>query len=113
MASGHIQVGPDGGGKNMDADSLVSNETGSPTVYREDVVIADPGQYANKAAVEGDAFLNRFITRDPITMEQLMQTQYLIVRELAAIRKGIGILIGQPLFTDDQSTPGDGKEFTH
>jgi hypothetical protein len=51
LSSGHIQVGPDGGGKNMDADALVSDETGAPTVYREDVVIADPVTYANKASV--------------------------------------------------------------
>jgi hypothetical protein len=35
----------------MDADSLVSDESGNPTVYREDVVIADAANYGNKSRV--------------------------------------------------------------
>lgn len=51
MAAGHITVAPDSTGKNMDADALTSTEAGSPTVYREDVVISSPSTYGNKAEV--------------------------------------------------------------
>lgn len=101
MSSSHVQVAPDGSGKDIDTDALVSTESGNPTVYRQDVVIADPTTYTSKAAVEGDAFLNRIITRDPVTAEEQLKVLYLIAKELSAIRLGISQLVGQPLFTDD------------
>ncbi len=51
MAAGHIQVQPDGTGKDVDADSVTSTEGGTPTVYRQDVVVADPAAYTAKARV--------------------------------------------------------------
>lgn len=51
MAAGHIQVAPDSTGKNLDADSLTSSESGTPTVYRQGVILTDPLTYANKARV--------------------------------------------------------------
>jgi hypothetical protein len=51
VAAGHIQVAPDSTGKNLDADSLVSSESGTPTVYRQGVILSDPVTYANKARV--------------------------------------------------------------
>src|SRR5437762_2723512 len=51
MAAGHIQIAPDSTGKNVDADSLTSSEAGNPTVYREDMVLADPTTYGAKARV--------------------------------------------------------------
>lgn len=51
MAASHIQVAPDSTGKNLDADSLTSTESGTPTVYRQDVIVADPVTYSNKARV--------------------------------------------------------------
>jgi hypothetical protein len=51
VAAGHIQVAPDSTGKNLDADSLTSSESGTPTVFRQNVLIADPVTYANKARV--------------------------------------------------------------
>jgi len=51
MAAGHVQVAPDSTGKDVDADSVVSTEAGTPTVYRQNVVISDPTTYGSKAAV--------------------------------------------------------------
>lgn len=51
MPASHVQVQPDGTGKDIDADSVTSTESGTPTVYRQDVVIADPAAYANKSTV--------------------------------------------------------------
>lgn len=51
MAASHIQVAPDSTGKNLDADSLTSTESGTPTVYRQGVILSDPVTYANKARV--------------------------------------------------------------
>jgi hypothetical protein len=50
-ASSHVQVAPDSTGKDVDADSIVSTESGTPTVYRQNVIWADPTTYAAKAAV--------------------------------------------------------------
>lgn len=52
MAASHVQVAPDSTGKDVDADSLTSSEAGTPTVYRQNMVIADPTTYANKAIVD-------------------------------------------------------------
>lgn len=51
MPASHVQVAPDSTGKDIDADSVTSTEAGTPTVYRQDIVIADPVTYANKAHV--------------------------------------------------------------
>jgi hypothetical protein len=51
MPASHIQVAPDGTGKDIDADSVTSTESGTPTVYRQDVVHADPVTYASKTRV--------------------------------------------------------------
>jgi hypothetical protein len=51
VAAGHVQVAVDGAGKDVDADSLTSTEAGTPTVYRQNVVVADPTTYANKMGV--------------------------------------------------------------
>jgi hypothetical protein len=51
MAASHVQVQPDSTGKDVDADALTSTEAGTPTVYRQNVVISDPVTYANKASV--------------------------------------------------------------
>jgi hypothetical protein len=52
MASSHVQVAPDGAGKDVDAQSLTSDEAGTPTVYRQVTVLGDPTTYANKMAVK-------------------------------------------------------------
>lgn len=52
MSSGHVQVAPDGSGKDIDADAVVSTESGNPTVYRQDIVVADPTNYGNKVVVD-------------------------------------------------------------
>lgn len=52
MAASHVQVAPDSTGKDVDADSLTSTEAGTPTVYRQNMVISDPTAYANKAVVD-------------------------------------------------------------
>jgi hypothetical protein len=51
VAASHVQVAPDGTGKDVDADAVTSTESGTPTVYRQDVVAADPVNYASKARV--------------------------------------------------------------
>lgn len=51
MPASHIQVAPDGSGKDVDADSVTSTEGGTPTVYRQDVVAADPVTYGSKVRV--------------------------------------------------------------
>ena len=51
MAASHIQVAPDSTGKDVDADSITSSESGTPTVYRQNVILSDPTTYANKAGV--------------------------------------------------------------
>lgn len=51
MPASHIQVQPDGTGKDVDADAVTSTEGGTPTVYRQDIVVADPVSYASKARV--------------------------------------------------------------
>ena len=51
MAASHVQVQPDSTGKDVDADALTSTEAGTPTVYRQNMVISDPVTYANKAMV--------------------------------------------------------------
>lgn len=51
MAASHVQVQPDSTGKDVDADALTSTEAGTPTVYRQNVVISDAATYANKAKV--------------------------------------------------------------
>lgn len=57
MAASHVQVQPDSTGKDVDADALTSTEGGTPTVYRQNVVIADPVTYANKANVNSTGAL--------------------------------------------------------
>jgi len=61
VAAGHVQVAVDGAGKDVDADSLTSTEAGTPTVYRQNVVVADPTTYANKMGVSaaGEAITRR------------------------------------------------------
>jgi len=61
VAAGHVQVAVDGAGKDVDADSLTSTEAGTPTVYRQNVVVADPTTYANKMKVSaaGEAIIRR------------------------------------------------------
>lgn len=51
MPAGHVQIAPDSTGKDVDADSVVSTEGGTPTVYRQDMVPADPVNYSSKARV--------------------------------------------------------------
>jgi hypothetical protein len=51
VAASHVQVQPDSTGKDVDADAVVSTESGTPTVYRQDMVVADPLIYANKTRV--------------------------------------------------------------
>jgi hypothetical protein len=51
VAASHVQVAPDSTGKDVDADALTSTESGTPTVYRQNMIISDPTTYANKAAV--------------------------------------------------------------
>ena len=63
MPASHIQVAPDGTGKDIDADSVVSTEGGGPTVYRQDIVVADPLVYGNKARVFAPGQVR--VTMDP------------------------------------------------
>lgn len=51
MAASHVQIQPDSTGKDIDADAVTSTESGTPTVYRQDIVVSDPVTYANKARV--------------------------------------------------------------
>jgi hypothetical protein len=51
VPASHIQVAPDGSGKDVDADSVTSTEAGTPTVYRQNVIAADPVTYASKGRV--------------------------------------------------------------
>jgi hypothetical protein len=51
MPAGHVQVAPDSTGKDIDADALTSTESGTPTVYRQNVVLGDPTAYGGKARV--------------------------------------------------------------
>lgn len=84
MAEGHIQVAPDSSGKDVDADAIVSTETGNPTVYRQDVVIADSKNYSNKLIVDviGQSFVRE---------ESLLQTSRAILLEL----RRANILLGR------------------
>jgi hypothetical protein len=63
MPASHVQVQPDGTGKDVDADSLVSTEAGTPTVYRQDIVVADPVNYAGKVRVFAPG--QQRVTMDP------------------------------------------------
>jgi hypothetical protein len=51
VPASHVQVAPDGSGKDVDAVSIVSTEAGTPTVYRQVVVLGDPSTYGNQATV--------------------------------------------------------------
>lgn len=51
MPASHVQVQPDSTGKDVDADAVTSTESGTPTVYRQDMVVADPVTYASKGRV--------------------------------------------------------------
>lgn len=51
MPASHVQVQPDGTGKDIDADSVTSTEAGTPTVYRQNIIAADPVTYASKVRV--------------------------------------------------------------
>lgn len=51
MAASHVQVQPDSTGKDIDADSIVSTEAGTPIVYRQVTIIGDPTTYGNKVSV--------------------------------------------------------------
>lgn len=79
MSSSHVQVSPDGSGKDIDTDALVSTETGNPTVYRQDIVVADPNNYGNKASVSSGG-------EQYIRAEDLMVLLKGIQRELKRIR---------------------------
>jgi hypothetical protein len=51
MPAGHVQIAPDSTGKDVDADSITSTEAGTPTVYRQNVLLADPLTYTAKTRV--------------------------------------------------------------
>lgn len=51
MAASHVQVAPDSTGKDVDAQSLTSTESGTPTVYRQTATIGDPTTYGNLVSV--------------------------------------------------------------
>lgn len=57
MGASHVQVAPDGSGKDIDTDAVTSTESGNPTVYRQDIVVADPITYNNKAGVTPEGYL--------------------------------------------------------
>jgi hypothetical protein len=63
MAASHVQVQPDGTGKDIDADSVVSTESGTPTVYRQDIVVSDPANYGSKGRVFAPG--QQRVTMDP------------------------------------------------
>lgn len=79
MSSGHVQVAPDGSGKDIDADAVVSTESGNPTVYRQDVVVADPTNYNNKVVVD---LMGQLSMRN----EASLSIERSILRELRRIR---------------------------
>jgi hypothetical protein len=66
VAASHVQVSPDSTGKDVDADALTSTEGGTPTVYRQDMVVADPVTYANKARVFAPG--HQRVTMDPVQL---------------------------------------------
>jgi hypothetical protein len=51
VPAAHVQIAPDSTGKDVDADSIVSTEGGTPTVYRQNMLVSDPLTYASKARV--------------------------------------------------------------
>jgi hypothetical protein len=57
LAASHVQIQPDSTGKDVDADSLTSSESGTPTVYRQNMIIADAVTYANKTKVSASGSL--------------------------------------------------------
>lgn len=63
MAASHIQVAPDSTGKDIDADAVVSTEAGTPTVYRQGIVVGDPVTYTSKGRVFAAGQLR--VTEDP------------------------------------------------
>jgi hypothetical protein len=63
VPASHVQVQPDGTGKDIDADSLTSTEAGTPTVYRQDIVVGDPLNYGSKARVFAPG--QQRVTMDP------------------------------------------------
>lgn len=91
MSSGHVQVAPDGSGKDIDTDALVSDESQDTvvTVYRQDVVVADPTVYKNKAGVTASKALKVAITDDPDATFRSTQVQLLtdILEELRTTNK--------------------------
>lgn len=66
MAASHVQVQPDGAGKDIDADSVTSTEAGTPTVYRQDVVTSDPVNYTSKTRVFAAGQMR--VTEDPVQL---------------------------------------------
>lgn len=85
MAEGHVQIAPDSSGKDIDADAIVSTETGNPTVYRQDVVIADSKNYSNKLVVD-------VIGRSFVREESLLQVSTAILLELRRANMLLGRL---------------------
>jgi hypothetical protein len=63
VPAAHVQIAPDSTGKDVDADSVVSTESGTPTVYRQDMVVADPVTYGSKARVFAPG--QQRVTMDP------------------------------------------------
>jgi hypothetical protein len=66
VPASHVQVAPDSTGKDVDADSVTSTESGTPTVYRQDIVVADPLTYASKARVFAAG--QQRIAHDPVQL---------------------------------------------
>ena len=66
MPASHVQVQPDGAGKDIDADSVTSTEAGTPTVYRQDVVTSDPVNYTSKTRVFAAGQMR--VTEDPVQL---------------------------------------------
>lgn len=104
MPASHVQVAPDGTGKDIDADAVTSTEGGTPTVYRQDVIAADPVTYGSKARVFAPGQLR--VAEDPVqlfldTFDNSLDT---VSRWAAPVASGTGAIAaawsaGQVLLT--------------
>lgn len=102
--AGHVQVAPDGTGKDIDAQQLTSVESGNPTVLRQTITIGDPTTYGNVGAVDslGQQSVN------PSVLSNLYDQNQQILVELRRIRLGLQILLNDNTqFKDAIPDPGE------
>ena len=104
MPAGHVQVQPDGTGKDIDASTLTSTESGTPSVYRQNVVNADPVNYASQARVFAPGQLRVNLDPTQLFYETFDYTIDTVNRWAAPVASGSGAIAaawtpGQALLT--------------